>query len=96
MNPPPEPKLTEEDVKITYLHLHDTQHPAWVKAKDMNRAEKELLRTILEDCGVPKKLWDTDIVKPIRSMAQLRLETPSQSEFDCEHRGGDEDVDGEA
>lgn len=73
----PEPRLTAKDVKITYLHLHDTMHEAWVRAKDMNRMEKELLKTILKDCGVEEELWDVDVVKPVGPTAGLRVGSPT-------------------
>lgn len=73
----PKPRLTTKDVKTTYLYLHDTEHDAWVRAKNMNRMEKELLRTILRDCGVEEKLWNVDVVRPVGPTAGLRLESPT-------------------
>ena len=40
----------------------------------MNRMEKDLLRTILKKCGVPREEWDIDIVHPLGPMAFMRLE----------------------
>lgn len=74
------PRLTTSDVKSTYLHLHDTEDEAWVRAKDMNRLERELLRTILRNCGVEEKFWNVDIVKPVKPTAGLRLESPIMPE----------------
>lgn len=72
--------LTTRDVKTTYLHLHDTEHEAWVRAKNMNTMEKELLETVLRDCGVEEKLWNVDIVRPVGPMASLRIESPTAQE----------------
>lgn len=84
----PTPRLTPKDVKTTYLHLHDIQHDAWVRAKDMNRIEKELLQTILRDCGVEEELWNVDIIRPAGPTAGLRLESPTTPH----HSSGDGEV----
>lgn len=76
----PKPRLTTQDVRTTYLHLHDTEHDVWVRAKNMNRMEKQLLETILKDCGVEERLWNVDVVRPVGATAGLRLESPTAHE----------------
>ena len=76
----PKPRMTTKDVKTTYLHLHDTEHVEWIRAKNMNRNEKELLRTILRDCGVEEELWNADVIRPVGPIAGLRLESPTVPE----------------
>lgn len=89
----PKPKLTLKEIESTYIYLHDTEHEAWVRAKDMNRDEKELLRTILQDCGVKPSRWNVEVIQPVRSMAGLRLKSPTQPQSDLEdHDGETEEV----
>ena len=76
----PKPRMTTRDVKATYMYLHDTEHAAWIRAKNMNRNEKELLRTILRDCGVQEELWTADVIRPVGPTAGLRLESPTVPE----------------
>ncbi|MCJ1464358.1 hypothetical protein MMC07_002971 [Pseudocyphellaria aurata] len=73
----PTPRLTVKDVQATYLHMHDVEHDAWIRAKNMNRMEKELLQTILRDCGVKEELWNVDMIRPVGPTAALRLESPT-------------------
>ena len=37
------PGIATQEVKSTYLHLHDTEHDMWVRAKDMARSESSFL-----------------------------------------------------
>lgn len=46
----------------------------------MNRMEKQLLETILKDCGVEERLWNVDVVRPVGATAGLRLESPTAHE----------------
>lgn len=85
----PVPKLTPKDVASTYLHLHDTEHATWVRVKDMNKAEKDLLRNILQNCGVHEKLWRVDVIQPMRGLAGLRLVSPSLLKFNIEDEDGE-------
>lgn len=75
------PRLTAKDVTNTYQHLHDTEHDAWVRAKDMNREEKDLLRTMLIECGVKEILWNVDVVRPVGPTAGVRLVSPTAPQF---------------
>lgn len=74
-------RLTKKDVTTTYQHLHDTEHDAWVRAKDMNRVEKDLLRTIMRDCGVEEILWNVDVIRPVGATAGLRLVSPTAPQY---------------
>lgn len=66
--------IATQEVKSTYLHLHDTEHPMWVRAKDMARKEPDELKRILRDeIGVGRERWDVRAVKPVMAMAGLRL-----------------------
>lgn len=65
--------LTAENVQNTYLHLHDTEHAIWRRAKDINREEKELLKCTLRSFGMERRLLDVDIIKPVAPMACLRV-----------------------
>ena len=68
------PKIATQEVQSTYLHLHDTEHRMWVRAKDMAREEPEELKQILRDeIGLGPERWDVRVVKPVMAMAQLRL-----------------------
>ncbi len=55
------------------MNLHDTEHAMWIRAKDMNRTEKELLRSMLGDYGVANQLLNVDIIKPVAPTACLRV-----------------------
>ena len=69
-----EPGIATEEVKSTYLHLHDTEHEVWVRAKDMARKEPDELKRILRDeIGMEPDRWDIRVVKPVMAMARLRL-----------------------
>ena len=68
----PKPRLTTEDVIVTYLYLHDTQHASWVRARDMNRLEKEHLRALLSQEGLEKKLLDVEVIQPVGPIGCLR------------------------
>lgn len=72
-----DPKLSRNDVSVTYMHLHDTEHMMWVRAKNMNEAEKEHLASIMKDCGVKKNRWDTNYIRPVGQTAHLRLVSPT-------------------
>ncbi len=65
--------LTDKNVQDTYLHLHDTENETWIRAKDMNRREKEMLKNILSTHGVGHQLLEVDVVKPVAPMACLRV-----------------------
>jgi hypothetical protein len=65
--------LTDKNVQDTYLHLHDTENEMWIRAKDMNRREKEMLKSILSTHGVGHQLLEVDVIKPVASMACLRV-----------------------
>ena len=66
--------IATQEVKATYLHLHDEENPMWVRAKDMARKEPDELKRILRDeVGSPPAMWDVAVVKPVMAMAQLRL-----------------------
>lgn len=66
--------IATQEVKSTYLHLHDTEHPTWVRAKDMARKEPDELKRILRyDIGMDRAGWDVRVVQPVMAMAQLRL-----------------------
>ena len=69
-----QPGIATQEVKSTYYYLHDTEHPAWVQAKDMARNEPDELKRILRyEIGVERKRWDVRVVKPVMEMARLRL-----------------------
>lgn len=68
----PRPRLALDQVEVTYLHLHDTQHPVWTRARDMNRTEKALLKGILSDHGVERELLGVDIITPVAMLACMR------------------------
>ena len=66
--------IATQEVKATYLYLHDEEKPIWVRAKDMARKESDELKRILRDeIGSPPAMWDVPVVKPVMAMAQLRL-----------------------
>lgn len=58
------PPLTARDCGTIYLDLHDSEHSAWVRARDMNRQEAELLRTMMQNLGLARKRWDVDLIQP--------------------------------
>ena len=69
-----DPEIATQEVKSTYLHLHDSEHPMWVKAKDMARTESDELKRILRDeIGYERKKWDVRVVQPVIVMARLRM-----------------------
>lgn len=61
----PQPRLTTDDVIVTYLYLHDNEHPAWIRARHMNRSERELLRSILCEEGVEKELREIEVIRSV-------------------------------
>lgn len=70
------PGIATQEVKSTYLHLHDTEHPMWVRAKDMARKEPgELKRILRDEIGLGRDRWDVSVVQPLMAMARLRLIT---------------------
>ena len=69
----PKWKLTAKNVEETYLHLHDTQHAIWTRAKDMNREEKVLLKNTLTKFGVDNRLLNVNIIKAVAPMARMRV-----------------------
>ena len=69
----PKPIMTADDVQHTYLHLHDSEHRMWIRASDMNRTEKELLKDTLNNHGGESRLMDAETIKPVASMACLRV-----------------------
>lgn len=69
-----QPGIATQEVRSTYYHLHDIEHPMWVRAKDMARNESDELKRILRDeIGVERERWDVRVVKPVMEMARLRL-----------------------
>ena len=67
-------KIATQEVKSTYLHLHDSEHPMWVKAKDMARTESDELKRILRyEIGCERRKWDVRVVQPVIAMARLRM-----------------------
>lgn len=72
--------LTDKNVRDTYLHLHDTENAVWIRAKDMNRTEKELLKSILRNYGVGNQLLEVDVIKPVAPMACLRVRSREYEE----------------
>ena len=66
-------KLTAEDCSTIYLDLHDSGHNAWVRARDMNRQEAALLRTMMQNLGMARKRWDVDVIQPVGGMACYRI-----------------------
>ncbi|KAL9135522.1 MAG: hypothetical protein Q9175_003292 [Cornicularia normoerica] len=69
-----EPRIATQEVQSTYLHLHDTEHPMWVRAKDMARTEPDELKRILRDeIGCGRERWDVHVVQPVMATAGLRL-----------------------
>lgn len=69
------PKLTTKDVEATYVILHDTENEVWLRAKCMNTTETRLLRTILKESGVEKRIWNRNPLKPAGPTACFRLPT---------------------
>lgn len=68
------PGIATQEVKSTYLGLHDTEHPMWVRAKDMARQEPDELKRIMRDeIGLGGERWDVRVVNPVMPMAMLRL-----------------------
>ena len=67
----PVPRLTTNDVMVTYLYLHDSEHESWVRAKDRNKLEKELLRDILAQEGVEAELLDVELIRPVGPISCL-------------------------
>ncbi|CAF9938741.1 hypothetical protein IMSHALPRED_001072 [Imshaugia aleurites] len=68
------PGIATQEVRATYLHLHDTEHEMWVRAKDTARNEPEELKRILRDeIGLEPERWNVRVVKPVMAMAALRL-----------------------
>lgn len=68
------PGIATQEVKSTYLHLQDTEHPVWVRAKDMARKEPDELKRIMRDeIGMGRERWDVRVVNPVMAMAGLRL-----------------------
>lgn len=67
------PPLTAEDCSTIYLELHDSEHGGWVRARDMNRQETELLRTMMQDLGVARKRWDVDMIQPVGHTTCYRI-----------------------
>lgn len=69
-----DPGIATQEVKSTYYHLHDTEHPMWVRAKDMARKEPDELKRIMRDeIGMERERWDVRVVNPVMAMARLRL-----------------------
>ena len=68
----PQPRLTTDDVIFTYLYLHDNEHPMWTRARDMNRLEKKLLKSMLAQEGVEKELLEVDTIRPVGPVGCLR------------------------
>ena len=51
----------------------DTEHPMWVRAKDMARKEPHELKRILRyEIGMERERWDVPVVQPVMAMAALR------------------------
>lgn len=69
------PRLTTRDVEATYVILHDTENEIWVRAKCMNTEERVLLKTILKESGVRKRVWNKHTLKPAGPTACFRLPT---------------------
>ena len=68
------PGIATQEVRATYEYLHDTEHPMWVRAKDMARKEPDELKRILRyEIGMERERWDVRVVKPVMEMARLRL-----------------------
>lgn len=66
--------IATQEVKATYLWMHDEEHAMWVRAKDMARKEPDELKRILRDeVGSSPEKWDVRVVRPVMAMAQLRL-----------------------
>lgn len=61
------PPLRAKQCENIYEQLHDTQHRAWAKAKDMNRKETDRLRVMMEILGLPRVRWDVDLIQPVGS-----------------------------
>lgn len=71
------PRIASQEIRSTYDHLHDTEHPVWVRARDMVREKPDELKRILQDeIGMARERWDVRVVKPVQEMARLR---PSQN-----------------
>lgn len=59
------PPLRAKQCEIIYEQLHDTQHPGWLKAKDMNRKEANCLRGMMKIVGLPRERWDVGLIQPV-------------------------------
>ncbi|KAI4246540.1 MAG: hypothetical protein L6R40_001903 [Gallowayella cf. fulva] len=68
-----QPPLTAAECSTLYLELHDTEHERWMRARDMNRQETELLKTMMQDLGLTKKRWDVDLIQPVGSATCYRV-----------------------
>ena len=69
--------MTAITVEETYLHLHDTEHTTWTRARDMNRKEKKLLEKTLRRFGADDRLLDVDMIMPVAPMARMRVSRQS-------------------
>lgn len=67
------PALEPVDCSATYLHLHDSEHESWMRARNMNREEPELLKVMLQFLGVAKKRWDAELILPVGPMGCCRV-----------------------
>lgn len=68
----PQQPLMARDSVATYINLHNSEHESWIRARDMNREEPELLKIMIQFLGLPRKRWDLDLIQPVGPMACLR------------------------
>ncbi|KAL8989425.1 MAG: hypothetical protein Q9177_001684 [Variospora cf. flavescens] len=65
--------LTPKDCSATYLGLHDSEHESWIRARNMNREEPELLKVMMQFLGVAKRRWDVELISPVGPMGCCRV-----------------------
>ncbi|KAL9031857.1 MAG: hypothetical protein Q9196_000171 [Gyalolechia fulgens] len=68
-----QPRLRTKDCYATYLDLHDSKHESWVRARNMNKEEPELLKIMMEVSGLPRRRWDADFIHPVGPMGCYRV-----------------------
>ncbi|KAL8924649.1 MAG: hypothetical protein Q9208_003964 [Pyrenodesmia sp. 3 TL-2023] len=69
----PQQRLTAKDCDATYLHLHDSEHHSWVRARKMNTDEPHMLRAMMQFLGLARKRWDMEVIQPVGPMGCYRL-----------------------
>lgn len=68
-----QPPLKSKECEATYLNLHDSEHESWIRVRDMNREEPELLKIMMEVLGLARDRWDVGLILPVGPMGCYRV-----------------------